>query len=309
MLEHMTSLTLPQAKVLSMFSLGMGLAQGCGLAKVAEAVPALGNAATVERRLHRFIRSPRLDWRQAGTELAGWVLRRPSARGVTVLLVDETHQSDRLRAMVVSVAVEGRAVPVAWWCYRPDEWPMGQVELIRTLLVQVRGVLPEGARVLVEADRGIGTSPDLIRMIEGLGWWYLVRVQGQVRIVGEDGERAYKDLVQAPGQSFRGRVRAFKKAGWIDCFAVAMWTERQKEAWLLLTNWPKAEAGWYGVRWYEECAFKDFKGSQTIQRNRLGSLQVPGMAVAEEQGMGSRACEQAVACACAGVCMDGEPWA
>ena len=34
-----------------------------------------------------------------------------------VLLVDETGLKDRLKAMVVAVAFEGRSIPVAWWRY------------------------------------------------------------------------------------------------------------------------------------------------------------------------------------------------
>ena len=36
--------------------------------------------------------------------------------------------------------------------------------------------------MLVEADRGIGTSPQLLRTIEAMGWYYLVRVAKGVKI-------------------------------------------------------------------------------------------------------------------------------
>lgn len=258
---HLKSLSKPQAKALALFSFGMGIADGCGLPRVAEALPAFGSMATVERRLHRFVSNCNVDWRRAGSEVAGWALERQSERGLVVLLVDETSQQDHLRAMVVSVAYKGRAVPLAWRCYRPDEWPVGQVEMIRGLLEQVACAMPAGTPALVEADRGIGTSPDLLRMIEGMGWRYLVRVQGLTHVVADGEEMAYRELVRSCGQPFKGRVRAFKKAGWIDCVAVAVWEERQDEPWLLLTNLPGAEAGWYALRWYEECAFKDFKST------------------------------------------------
>jgi hypothetical protein len=253
------SLSKPQAKTLAPFSLGMGIAEGCGLPRVAESLPALGSPATVERRLHRFIRNCNLDWRAACKDLMVWVMGKQSAGSLVVLLVDETYQKGRLRSMVVSVACEGRAVPLEWWCYRPKEWPARQVEVIRTLLERVACAMPAGAQVLVEADRGIGTSPELLRMIEQMGWRYLVRVQGSVRVVADGGQRAYRDLVCSRGQRFKGRVKAFKKAGWIDCVAVGVWEERQKEPWLLLTNLPEAEASWYALRWYEECAFRDLK--------------------------------------------------
>lgn len=305
--QHMHALSLPQVKAIARFSMSVILSGSCVLSRAAEAMPGSGSPGALEKRFYRFLKSSRVDLEAAGRDLARWVLSNLSAKDTVVLLVDETYHTDRLKAMVVSVAHEGRAIPVAWRCYKPDEWPMGQVELIRTLLLQVKGVLPPGVRVLVEADRGIGTSPDLVRMIEEPGWWYLVRVQGQVRIQADNRESAFSQLVSAPGMRFKGRVKAFKGAGWIECFALGEWSSGQKGPWLLLTNHPDAGADWYGIRWYEECAFKDFKGSQTIPLNRLGSLQVPGLRVGEEQGLGPGAGRQALACACPCVRLDGEP--
>ena len=57
----------------------------------------------------------------------------------------------------------------------------------------------------------------------------------------------------------RGAVRAFKKRGWRPCWAVGRWQGRYAQPWLLLTNWPQAQANWYGLRMWEEAAFRDLK--------------------------------------------------
>ena len=180
--RQMPVLSKPQAVVLAAFSWGVALSRRCTLRTVAEALPRLGKPDTVERRLQRFVANPRVDWQAAAQALARWVLRGMAQRKVLVLLVDETSLQEHLKVMVVSVAYRGRALPVAWWCYQQERWPLGQVELIMTLLEQATQSLAPSCRVMVQADRGIGTSPELLAAIAERGWYFLVRVQGQVRV-------------------------------------------------------------------------------------------------------------------------------
>lgn len=263
-------LTKPQARLLALFSFGLAKTKSCALAAIAEALALWGKPDTVERRLQRLLSNVRVDWAVSAQALAAWVLtvlREP----LVVLLVDETSLRDKLRVMSVCLAYRGRAIPLAWWCYRPDQWPKSQVALISQLLQQVAAVMPAGKTVLVEADRGIGSSPRLLRQIEALGWYYLVRVQGQVRLRLADGRCvAFRSLVQRPGQRWGGWVWAFKKAGWMRCWAMAYWKRPQEQPWLLLTNWPQAQDRWYGIRMWEELGFRDWKSmGWEWQRSRV----------------------------------------
>ncbi len=259
--ERMSCLSKPQAKVVGAFSWGVARARRCTLRLVAEALPGWGTPDTVERRLQRLLANPRLDWQASATALATWVLKRWATQPVIVLLVDETSLQAHLKAMVVSVAYRGRALPVAWWCYRQEAWPMGQVELIMTLLDQIAPALPADRPVLVQADRGIGTSPALLDAIEARGWYFLVRVQRRVHVQVDGREVEVSALVPKPGTSWAGPLQVFKKAGWRTWWAVCRWPKRYAQPWLLVTNWPHAQASWYRVRMWEEAAFKDLKSS------------------------------------------------
>jgi hypothetical protein len=120
--------------------------------------------------------------------------------------------------MAVSLAYQAKAIPLAWECYPPKQRSLGQVELISALLEQLAAAIPPGTQVLVEADRGIGTRPDLLKAIENLGYYFLVRVQGQVKLVLVEGQEvAFKELVTTVGDKFKGPVYAFKKVGWLRC--------------------------------------------------------------------------------------------
>jgi hypothetical protein len=258
-----TSLSKPQARVLAAFSLGIARAQHCTLARVAERLFWLGKADTVERRLQRFLSNPHLGLEAGCRSLATWVLSSPLFAGRTlVLLVDETSLGEHLKVMVVCLAYRGRAIPLAWWCYPQERYPMKQIQLIDTLLGWVAASVPAGCQVLVEADRGIGTSPGLLRRIQERGWRYLVRVQGSVRLRLPNAQIVlFRERVARAGQQWSGAVEAFRKAGWRRCWAMAYWGVGQREPWLLLSNWQQAQAPQYGWRMWEELAFRDLKSS------------------------------------------------
>lgn len=258
--RRMAHLSKPQAMVLAGFSLGLASIRRCTLSVVAEALPAMGKPDTVERRLQRFLGNSRIDWAKCCRWLSSWVISSLKTNGPLVLLVDETSLIDKLKVMAVSLAYRGKAIPLAWWCYPQERWPMRQVELITTLLEWVSEGIADGTEVLVQADRGIGNSPRLLRAIDDMGWYYLVRVTGHVRLKREgESEVTFRSLISKPGDSWHGQVDAFKKAGWIRCWAQGQWRKGHDDPWLLLTNYPKAQAEWYGMRMWEELAFRDFK--------------------------------------------------
>ena len=256
------SLTKPESRVLALFSFGLARAQRCTLTKVAEQLESAGKVDTVERRLQRFLDNPKIDWQLGCQNLAGWVLSHLVFAGRTlVLLVDETALGEHLKVMAVSLAYRGRAIPLAWWCYPQDQYPMKQVKLIDTLLGWVAPHVRPGYEVLVQADRGLGTSPGLLQRIRERGWHFLVRVQGTVRVIPEGRRKSvpFRSLVQRPGQQWSGWVKAFKKAGWRRCWAIAYWGQGYQGPWLLLSDWELVQGPAYGWRMWEELAFRDFK--------------------------------------------------
>jgi hypothetical protein len=258
-------LSKPQAYLLAALSLGVAQAKSCTLTRIAQSLFVLGNLPAVERRCQRFLGNAQVDWHAGSTALACWVLARavPPQGKPLVLLVDETALHEHLKVMVVALAYRGRAIPLAWWCYSQYEYPLAQVELIDTLLAQIAPALPPGVPVLVQADRGIGTSPGLMAAVERRHWHYLFRVQASVQLVLADGRKlSFGEWVPRPGCSCHAQpVRALKKAGWRQCRALGYWKVGQPEPWLLLTNWPAATTAKYGRRMWEEGAFRDVKSN------------------------------------------------
>jgi hypothetical protein len=196
-----------------------------------------------------------------------WLLKTYGAQRL-VLLVDETKLSQHLSVMMVGLPCYGRCVPLVWRCYVPGTWNVeGQVAVIVRLLGQIRTVLPPTACPLVQADRGIGTSPDLLRAIDGLGWRYLMRVQGGSKVlltVVQHGKRRHEiwrrvDGLVQPGQHWRGQHLVFKKRGKLSACVHVLWRHGEKEAWCLVTNDPVLRGEVYAVRAWQEQGFRDLK--------------------------------------------------
>ena len=136
---------------------------------------------------------------------------------------------------------------------------MAQVRLIKELLCWVAEGLPDGCKPLLEADRGIGPSPDLIRVVEALGWHYLFRVQGQTRFQLPDGQSAARhELVTQAGRcTAQGKV--FKKAGGLDSIAHVIGELPYRQAGCRVTNCAEISGWLYSRRYWQAAAFRDLK--------------------------------------------------
>ena len=170
-----------QALGLAIYSIGVVWSRQCAPSKVAEKLALLGKADSVQRRLERFLHNPRIDWQACCRAWSGWVLSHYRDERL-ILLVDETKLGERLSVMVVGLAYRECCIPLAFWAYSPKQWPLKQVELIRQLLSWIAPSIPAPVIPLVQADRGIGTSPALLRMIEQMGWYFQVRVKKNTRL-------------------------------------------------------------------------------------------------------------------------------
>lgn len=266
---HLASLNRWQAKRLVIFAVGVVLAERCTLSKVAEYLPWVGKADSVERRLQRFIADRHVLMGKVQSEWVKWVLTAYDSREV-VLLVDETKLSDHLSVMLVGLAYQQRCIPLVWRCYSQDGYPAeGQVKLILSLLERIRAVLPSGMRPMVEVDRGMGTSSKLLRGVQALGWGYLFRVQGSVRLRTQAGNSMALSQLVKPGESWAGWGQVFKKAGWLPSGVCVHWELGHSQPWCLLTN-SRLSAHHYAIRVWQEEGFRDLKsGGWQWQRSQV----------------------------------------
>lgn len=248
-----------QGMGLALYSYGVVLARQCAPSRVAEKLALMGKADTVQRRLERFLDNERIDWQRCCQAWAIWVLSHYSGERL-ILLVDETKLANHLSVMVVGLAYRGCCIPLAFWCYLPTAWPMKQVALIDSLFSWIAPAVPAGMIPLIQADRGIGTSPDLLKKLVQRGWYFEVRVQKNTRLRREaEPDCPLAALVSQAGQTWRGSGQVFKKAGWLEARVLVLWGQAYTECWCLVTNCPWVTGWEYALRYWQEASFRDLK--------------------------------------------------
>jgi hypothetical protein len=244
----------------AIFSRGVAQSQSSQLRKIAGCVP--GQVESQRRRLQRFVKQE-ISMSQFFTAWTQSMVKTLGCNAL-VLVVDETKLKGKFGVMVVGAVFEGRCIPLAWRVYQAnsqsDYPPEGQVKMILKLLAPIQSGVPERCAVRVLADRGIGTSPDLMRGIEALGWTFLFRVTRQSKIVLPDGQAVrFYDQVSAPGDCYCAGGRVFKKRGHIPGYVRVLWGTHAQERWALVTNDPHLTGWEYAQRMWIEEAFRDLK--------------------------------------------------
>lgn len=250
-----------QKRGLALWCCGVLLAESCQLSRVADALLAekRGTAAALNKRLSRFLGNPRINDAGLIEVWIGWIVRCYGGEHWSIL-VDETKLSHHVSVMMVGLAYRGRAIPLLWRCYHPQQYPPeGQVELIGEMLSRLRRLVPTHIRFTVMADRGIGTSPKLIRYLERIGLDYLFRVQRACRLQLRNGKTIPLKQVAQPGKCWQGQGRVFKKAGWIACYVRVEWRLGEKEPWCLVTHCAHRTSADYAQRAWHEHSFRDLK--------------------------------------------------
>lgn len=249
-----------QVKGLAQAAVSMIAMQHCQLSRMALAFGTTRKVPSGERRWQRLVANPRLETRLLEEQWAKDVLR--DSRQVTLIL-DETPNRDKLRAMKISRQIRGRAIPLLWTCYAPDALPLSQGDVVMDLLERTAQSLPPGAEPTLLVDRGL-SWPQVLDFCTAQGWHYVLRVQGQTRLKLGDGTQVpLRSLVPKPGRTWCGTAHVFKKAGWRETHVVAHWPMSIKDPWLLVTDLPatRHRCRQYCKRMRIELSFRDEKSS------------------------------------------------
>jgi hypothetical protein len=260
---HLPCLNSWQVANLALFSQGVIRAESCQQQQIARQVTGGERVESAARRLRRFLDNEQFPLERFFSDWTRWVVRGLGVQKLS-LLVDETKLQDRLGVMAVGIAWQQRCIPLAWRCYRANEaaaYPAeGQVKMIGQLLQAVFKGLEPSQQVVVMADRGIGTSPDLCRLVASMDWYYLFRVTCQSKVITPDGEFTIADMVQE-GQSWSTTGKVFKKRGRLPAHARAIWTVGHDQPWALVTNDASLTGFEYAQRNWQEQSFRDLKSA------------------------------------------------
>ena len=257
------------------FSKGVAKAKSSQIRKISANVG--GQRNSQRRRLQRFVKREvdRMLWFKVWTQIVVKTIGAKSKR--LILIVDEVKIEDRFGAMVVGLAYENRCIPLAWRIYKANDkasYPAeGQVAVIQQLFEAIKPAFKARQKVLVLADRGIGTSPDLMRVVMKLQWHFLFRVTKQSKVILPDGQEVtFHDQVHQPGQTYATTGLVFKQRGRVPAHVRVLWGLQAKAPWALVTNYPTLTGWEYAQRTWIEQAFRDLKShGWHLSQNRFTS--------------------------------------
>jgi hypothetical protein len=143
-----------------------------------------------EKRLHRFLKNPRLDARGVSEALARLIFG-PRGQGLWPIVFDQT-KSETTQALLAGVILEGCVLPLAVYTF---DYPWqetacpSQNQREHVFLFHVEGALPAGVRAVFIGDRGYARVA-LLRQSATEGRLYVIR--------GRAGSRTHY-----PGRSFK----------------------------------------------------------------------------------------------------------
>jgi hypothetical protein len=191
--KNLVILTMAFILVLSAMRSGQGR---LSLAALARALPTPGTAHAREKRLHRFLKNPRLDFRTVTSSLAT-ILLPPGKRFCPVIL-DQT-KSGSAQALLAAIPYAGRSLPLACYTFAyPLTEPAlkSQNQLEHIFLLDTEAALPPGVTAVWIADRAYARSL-LLQQSEQEQRPYIVRGRKET-IVTYQGRRMKLGHLHAP---------------------------------------------------------------------------------------------------------------
>jgi hypothetical protein len=269
---YLPDLSQPQVAVLALWSLGIVLAQSCGLTTVAVLLAYLLDlsASSMRERLRDFYRDAShkrgakrgdkrrsLDVPSCFPALLRWVVAwSPPTTRHLALAMDASTLGQRFTILSITVVIRGCAIPVAWHIVeatRAGAWRPHWEALFASL----DGCVGAEWTVIVAADRGL-YAKWLFPAIQKLGWHPYLRInrQGQYRPAGAAHFRPLSQVVTRVGQRWSGQVTCFAtKDRQLACSLLARWDRGYTDPWLVLTDLApqQADVAWYGLRAWIEC--------------------------------------------------------
>lgn len=231
--------------------------RSANLMELSAALPReIGTAHDRYQYMERQLKNDKTDVDVTIKPYALEVIERLSARGETIILqMDQSHINDVNEVLMLSVRLRKRALPVAWRV-RSTQGNIG-FGVQKELLDGVKAWMPQGASILLAADRFYGTAA-LIDWCQKAEWSYRIRMKGNLTLGHEGGELTTSEVVTRLPQ---GVVGAELYGSGVTTNIGVLHEKGHKEPWIIAMDAQPSRYTTldYGMRWGIENMFSDFK--------------------------------------------------
>ena len=205
--------------------------------------------------VERFLSADTVDEREVMRPLAAQILAFAAFSKQTIVLnLDQTSIEDLHAIAMVSLRVGNRGLPL-FWKTGATAGNLPTSDYV-ALLDEVVAVLPEGADVLLMADRFFDAGA-LITYCRTQGWGWRIRMKSNINVTHEGGELRLSEM---PPLKLTALENATLSSGAIT--NIGYLHERgHEEAWFIAMNAKPTRTTTldYGLRWGIEAMFSDYK--------------------------------------------------
>jgi len=270
---------------------------------------ALGDLVGEDSRHHikqvdRFVGNKKLDDADLQQRWTRHVLQGLNRVVVAIDWTDFDADGQSVIA-VHAIGNKGRATPLVWETVEKRKLKANRNRLETLVIERLHEAVPEDVEIIVLADRGFG-DVERYAQLDDLGWYYVIRFRGAVRMSVAGEELAPSSTFVPPGgrvKLYRGVQLTGKRA---DVAGVTLVKQKgMKDSWILATKLPgdlmKASVAknLYAKRFRIEETFRDLKDprfgvgfstvsvSTPLRRNRFLLLQAMAHALLEVLGQAS----------------------
>ncbi len=269
--ENLEGLSLPQARVLALFALGIAVKESCSLSKLSHFRGAefKQDANTIKRRFREFYQEKERKRGENRKELETSLFFKPLLKWVlslwhtdqVALAMDAVNLKDRFIVLAICVVWGNCAIPVTWKILPANEkgaWKEHWLDLLKL----IAPAIPKTMKTIVCADRGL-YAPWLFDVIVSYGWHPFLRVSVTCTFDHGKGKNFQKMIDLSEKNKAISYVGTATQTRKIACSLLTCWKPNCEKPWLVLTDLPIEEANvlWYRYRsWIERC-FKVIKSA------------------------------------------------
>ena len=215
------------------------------------------------KQFDRLLSNEGFDLNDAFRASVGFLL---GGRKKIVVAIDWTDfdADDQSTVSINLITLHGRATPLVWKTFRKSDIRDNRNSHEDEVLYLLRDALPKGVNVIVLADRGFGSVDFYAHLKEYLGWDFVVRFRGDVKVYVDGGVVKAAELVQR-GRNIIDLPSAKITNKQFAIRVVATHQAEMKDAWFLATSLKLAKSAivrLYGRRFTIEESFRDLKDNR-----------------------------------------------
>lgn len=228
-------------------------------------------AQSHQRRFRRWLSNRRIDVVSVHQVLMAQALSQWGKERL-YLSLDTTVVWNCFCLVWVGVVYRGRTIPIAWRVVAQASSSVG-LWTIQRVLRQAAPVMPEGATVVLLADRGFADGKLMKSLKETLGWHFRIRIKRSFQFQLAGSWHKVSSVRLQPGQAyFTPAVSLGKRKPCANVYLAFAHDQPSDEDWVIVSDEPTnlQTFAQYRCRFQVEESFLDFKSNGfSLEASRL----------------------------------------